>query len=136
VPFRLDAIRPGASLQAAFAFSFRCCNNLSTRTVSSYGAVVVWGGTADGTRGNQTGRAYEVDPLWSGVVKPAGLVLDLGLKSVCVIVFDAPGRKLVSASHPAQTTLRDAWIEHDAAEWLGRPIQIPLPCPAAWSTTL
>lgn len=46
-----------------------------------------------------------------------GLVINLGLKSVRAIAFDARGGKLASASLPVQTLLRDSWIEQDPNEW-------------------
>jgi sugar (pentulose or hexulose) kinase len=47
----------------------------------------------------------------------AGIVVNLGLKSVRAIAFDGNGNKLSSASVPVQTILRDLRIEQDADEW-------------------
>lgn len=53
----------------------------------------------------------------------AGLVVNLGLKSVRAIVFDRRGRKVATASRPVQTVLRDSWIEQDADEWWEKAAQ-------------
>jgi sugar (pentulose or hexulose) kinase len=47
----------------------------------------------------------------------AGIVLNLGLKSIRAIVFDATGRKLAMAARPVHTIIRDDWVEQDPAEW-------------------
>jgi xylulokinase len=50
-------------------------------------------------------------------VKAVAVVLNLGLKSIRAIAFGENGQKLVTASRPVQTLIRDEWVEQDANEW-------------------
>lgn len=45
------------------------------------------------------------------------LVLNMGLKSIRAIVFDADGQKHRSAARPIQTTLRGGGVEQDPNDW-------------------
>jgi sugar (pentulose or hexulose) kinase len=49
--------------------------------------------------------------------RTAGLVINLGLKSVRAIAFNGRGQKLASAARPVHTLLKDSWIEQDPDEW-------------------
>lgn len=55
--------------------------------------------------------------LHGDIVKPAAVVLNLGLKSIRAIVFNVGGAKLAAASRAIQTTIRDEWVEQDPDEW-------------------
>lgn len=55
-------------------------------------------------------------------MRVAGLVINLGLKSVRAIAFDDRGRKLAHAARPVQTLLKDSWIEQDPLEWWSKTV--------------
>lgn len=50
-------------------------------------------------------------------MKVAGVVLNLGLKSIRAIAFGEDGTKLASAARPIRTVLKDELIEQDPEEW-------------------
>ena len=46
------------------------------------------------------------------------LIVNLGLKSIRIIVFDAEGNQLHSISRPVQSFIFNDQVEQDASEWL------------------